>query len=148
MMVKCRKCKSEMEFPFYDCTKCGWVTRGRYREMADKFALNYIKVNGNDMILRRKLELARKGKFSDKDLWEADTGVGKEPRVRCFKCHGEMIFPYIQCGSCGWIARREMRAMARDFAKKYIEANPEKREELEIIWDEENRRSRMKKVVS
>lgn len=142
MIVKCRKCRSEMEFPFYECWKCGWVPSGKYRETADKFALKYIEVNGNDMHLRRKLELARKGNFKKENLWEADEG--KEPRVRCFVCHREMIFPYIQCGSCGWVARKEMRAKARSFAEKYMKAYPGKREELEIIWDEENRRSRKK----
>lgn len=140
MKVRCRKCKRDMEFPYYVCESCGWETRGKYREISDSFAEKYIRINGNRPELRTKLDLARKGVTEDDLEWDSE---GDEPIVKCPLCSHEMAFPYIECGSCKWVARKKMRGKARDFAEDHISSNPDKEEILRIIWDEEN--SRLKK---
>ncbi len=140
MKVKCMKCRSDMPFPFFKCNDCGWETKGRYRKRSELFASRHIKMKGNDPKLKRKFQNAKKG-ISEEDLiWKASTKGKKEPRVRCKKCHDEMIFPFLECGSCGWIARRELRACSLEFVKIYIMAHPGKEEVLDILWTEENKR--------
>ena len=140
MKVRCMKCSSEMLFPFFECKECGWEPKGDFRRKSEKFALYHIKKNGNDPGLIRKLERARKGISEDDMVWNASSNKKGEPKVNCKECHGNMIFPFLECGSCGWIARRRLRTCSREFADRYIKVHPEKEEILRILWNEENRR--------
>jgi len=144
MKIFCYKCKKEMDFPYLKCSDCGWEPDGKKKEMAEKFARKYIKRNGSDPELIIILKNAtRTTKEVEKD-WRAEVGSEKNLKVKCHRCKKEIIFPFLECTECGWVARREWRKRAKVLSEMYIEQNKEKEESLRIIWDEENHRSKRK----
>ena len=143
MRVNCRDCFDEMDFPYMKCEKCGWEPKGKYKQMAEKFARRYIKKNGNDPELVEKLERATDGIPAGEE-WRAEKESGREMKVKCYRCGKEIIFPFLECTECGWIARREYRKRAKVLCDMYIDQHKDKEESLSIIWDEENHRLKKK----
>ena len=45
MKIPCKKCYSEMLFPYLRCGECGWVPKGALRDRAIKLARKHIKKN-------------------------------------------------------------------------------------------------------
>ena len=139
MKVRCYKCSADMEFPYMKCDKCGWEPDGKKKERALKFAKRYIENNGDDPELAIILENAIGIERAYPD-WRASYEPGNELKVKCYRCHKPMEFPYLECTECGWIARKEMRKRARVLSEMYIDQHKDREESLRIIWDEENRR--------
>lgn len=144
MKIRCYKCRAEMEFPFMECEKCGWEPDGKKRELAENFARRFIKKNGEDHELRMILENAMNGKDELPADWRATNGQEDELKVKCYRCRKEMLFPYIECTECGWIARKKMRRRARELSDMYIEGHKDREDSLRIIWEEENKRLKRK----
>ncbi len=144
MKIVCFKCKTEMDFPYMKCNDCGWEPDSKKKEMGEKFARKYIKKNGNDPELTIILENAIKSGNEVEEDWKAGVDPGKDLKVKCHRCNKEIIFPFLECTECGWVARREWRKRAKVLSEMYIEQNEEKEESLRIIWDEENHRLKRK----
>jgi len=47
MRIPCKKCRSNIMFPFLRCNECGWVPKGDLRKKAIKFAKLYINKHPN-----------------------------------------------------------------------------------------------------
>ncbi|OYT45548.1 hypothetical protein B6U90_03005 [Thermoplasmatales archaeon ex4484_6] len=67
MKVKCKECKAEMEYPFKKCQECGWVPKGKYADLAKKFAKKYeeehhIKPKKKAKVSSAKKSPVKKGK--------------------------------------------------------------------------------------
>jgi hypothetical protein len=140
MKVRCRECGGEMEYPFEKCGKCGWIPRGKHREMAKKFARKYVEKGEPNHRHHRSNRPKKAIIITEPQNWRLTKEPGEDPKVKCYKCRKLMDYPYLECTECGWIARKEMRKRAREFSEIYIDAHRDNEDNLRIIWDEENHR--------
>jgi hypothetical protein len=115
MKVPCKKCNREMEYPFMQCTRCGWKPEGELAEKAKAFARKYAIEN----------KITAKGvQKSDqffKDRMQMNTyNIGLyKMKVPCKNCKREMKYPFQQCRKCGWRPEGELAEKAKEFARKY-----------------------------